>query len=677
MTTISSLGAGSGLDLNSLIDQLVEATRAPKEALLDLREAQLQAELSAYGSFKSALSTFQDSMSDLQAASDFRKTSASSSNSAIFTATTSGSVAPGSYSIEVTNLAQAHRVASEAFENTTDEVGTGEITFRFGTYDSGGNTFTANADKAIGTVTIDSSNSSLQGIRDAVNAADIGVTASIVNDGSGYRLLFKSDDSGADNSLEITVTDTTDGNNLDSSVGLSQLAYDPTATVGNGKNLTETSTAEDAEFSIDGLSMTRSSNTVSGAIEGVTLQLTGETSGTPATLTVTEDTSTIAATVTSFVNSYNTLAATLEQLSGYNDITEEGGILMGDSLVNSVSRQIRSLLTGAVTGLTGSYTSLYQLGISYQVDGTLTLDASKLSDALEDDPDAVGRVFAATGEASDSLINFAASSSDTLVGDYAVTITQLATRGSYTGATLGAFPITIDSSNDTFEIKVDGVQSDTITLTQGSYTTGAELAAQLQSRINADSNLQDSDVTVTVSFSSVGGDHFEIVSDSYGSTSKVEFTAVEGSGLGLSVATGTDGVDVAGTIGGVAASGIGRILYGADDADGMQLEVLGGSTGLRGTVSFTRGVADQLNTLLETYVGDDSLIDIRSEGINTSLDGVDEDRDDLDMQIAALEIRYRNQFAALDILLSQLQSTSSFLTTQLASLPGAYEPNSN
>jgi flagellar hook-associated protein 2 len=677
MATISSLGAGSGIDLNSLIDQLVEAASVPKTALFDLQEAQLQAELSAYGTFKSGLSSFQDALSELQTASDFRKTSASSSNSAVFTATSSGSAAPGSYSIEVTNLAQSHRVASDAFENTTDEVGTGEITFRFGTYDSGGNTFTANADKAIGTVTIDSSNSSLQGIRDAVNAADIGVTASIVNDGTGYRLLFKSDDSGEDNSLEITVSDTTDGNDLDDSVGLSQLAYDPTATAGNGKNLTETATAEDAAFSIDGLSMTRSSNSVSGAIEGVTLQLTGETSGTPATLTVTEDTSTIESNVSAFVDAYNELAATLDALAGYNDVTEEGGILMGDSLVNSVTRQIRTQLTGAVTGLSGSYTSLYQLGISFQEDGTLTLDESTLSDALEDDPDAVGRVFAATGEASDSLINFLDSSSDTLVGDYAVTVTQLATQGSYTGATLGAFPITIDSSNDTFEIKVDGVQSATITLTQGSYATGAELAAQLQSRINADSDLQDSDVSVTVSFSSVGGDHFEIVSDSYGSTSKVEFTAVEGSGLGLSVATGTDGVDVAGTIGGVAASGIGQTLYGADDADGLELQVLGGSTGSRGTISFTRGVADQLNTLLETYVGDDSLIDVRSEGINTSLEGVDEERDDLEVRVAALEARYRNQFAALDILLTQLQSTSSFLTTQLASLPGAYEPSSS
>jgi flagellar hook-associated protein 2 len=676
MATITSLGAGSGLDLNSLLDQLVEAARAPKESLLNLQEAQLQAKLSAYGSFKSGLSSFQDALSGLQAASDFRKTSASSSNSAIFTATSSGSAAPGSYSIEVSNLAQAHRVASAAFDSTTDTVGTGELTFRFGTYNSGGNTFTANAEKAIGSVTIDSSNSSLQGIRDAVNDADIGVTASIVNDGTGYRLLFKSDDSGAANSLEITVSDTTDGNNLDNA-GLSQLAYDPTATLGAGKNLTQTAEAQDAEFSIDGLSMTRSSNTVSGAIEGVTLQLTGETSGAPATLTVAQDISGIKSSVSSFVDAYNTLAATLDALAGYDSTTEQGGILMGDGLVSGATRQIHAILTSAVSGLTGSYTSLYKLGISFQRDGTLELDASTLSAALADDPAAVGRLFAATGDASDALINYVDSSSDTVVGDYAVTITQLATQGSYTGATLGSFPITIDSSNDTFEVKVNGVQSDTITLTQGSYSSGTELAAQLQSQINADTNLQDSNVSVTVSFSSVGGDHFEITSSSYGSTSKVEFTAVEGSGLGLSVAAGTDGQDVAGTIGGVAASGVGQILYGSGDASGLELEVLGGSLGSRGTISFTRGVADQLNTLLESYVGDDSLIDIRSDGIYTSLDHVDTERDKLDAHIAALEIRYRNQFAALDVLLSQLQSTSNYLTQQLASLPGAYQSSSS
>jgi flagellar hook-associated protein 2 len=674
MATISSLGVGSGLDIASIVEQLVASEAVPKETLLNAREAELQAELSAVGTFKAALSSFQDTFSSLSTATAFRQATAASSDSGVFTASASGEAIPGSYSIEVTDLAQAHKLASKAFTNTTDTVGTGDLTFRFGTYDSDLNTFTANPERTIESITIDGTNNSLEGIRDAINAADIGVSASIVNDGSGYRLMFKSDSTGADNSIEITVNDTGDGNHLNDS-GLSQLAFDPTAAgVGTGKNLTQTSAAQDASFSIDGLLMTRSTNDVTGAIEGVNLTLKGETSGTPALLTVSAITSTASNNVQAFVNAYNELETSLDQLTGYNATTDQAGALLGDSLVNGALNGIRNLITGSITGLSGQYTSLAQLGISFQADGSLELDASTLNQALEDDPDAVARVFAAVGTPTDSLVDYVSSTSDTLVGDYAVEITQLATQGSFTGAAAGGFPLTVDATNDTFEIKVDGVQSGVISLTQATYGTGAELATQLQSRINADSELKAQGVTVTVEFDT---DHFVITSDRYGSTSKVEFTAVEGSGLGLSVATGTDGVDVAGNIGGVAALGSGQQLTGTGDADGLKLEITGGALGSRGTVSFTRGMADLLDTFMETYLGDDNIIDSRTDGINTRIDSVEDDREDLALRIQQLEARYIAQFTALDLLLNQLQATSSYLTQQLANLPGAYDPSSS
>ncbi len=672
MATITSLGAGSGLDLASMVEELIAAERAPKEALLDLREAGIQAEISAYSTFKSGLSTFADAFFSLQTAATFRQISAASSDTDVFTATASGDASSGSHSIEVTDLAQSHRVASDAFTSSADTVGTGTLTFRFGTYDSGGNTFTANPEKAIEDVTIDASNNSLQGIRDAVNAADIGVTASIVNDGSGYRLIFKSDDSGADNSLEVTVSDTGDGNDLDDA-GLSQLAYDPTATAGNGKNMTQTSEAQDAAFSIDGLSMTRSSNTVTGAIEGVTLQLTGETSGTPETLTLTQDLSSITTTLEAFVDSYNTLNETLDALSGYDTTTEEAGVLLGDSLVTGATSSIRNILTSAVSGLSGQYTSLGQIGISFQLDGSLELDSDALDDALADDVDAVAKVFAAVATPTDALVSYVASSDDTVVGDYALTITQLATQGVFTAGNNST--LTVDATNDTFDLEVDGVQSGTITLTQAVYASGADLAAQIQSQINGDDDLQDSGVSVTVEY--VGGNHFEITSTRYGDASTVVMGVVEGTGLGLDTGSNVDGVNVAGTIGGDAVTGVGQTLYGTGDTDGLRLLISGGSTGARGTVSFTRGVADQLDILLATYTDTDSLIDIRSDGLYDSLDDIDDDRDRLDRQIAMIEERYRAQFAALDIMLTQLQSTSSYLTQQLASLPGAYSSSSS
>jgi flagellar hook-associated protein 2 len=258
-----------------------------------------------------------------------------------------------------------------------------------------------------------------------------------------------------------------------------------------------------------------------------------------------------------------------------------------------------------------------------------------------------------------------------VVGDYAVTVTQLATQGVFTG---GAAALTVDATNDTFELDVDGVSSGTITLTQGVYASGDDLAAQIQSQINGDDDLQSSGVSVVVSYDV---DHFVITSASYGDASKVELTTVEGTGLGLDTGSDVDGVNVAGTIGGVAATGIGQSLYGSGDTDGLKITVAGGALGSRGTLSFTRGVASQLDILIDSYTATGSLIDIRSDGLNDRLDYLDEQRERLDRRIAAIESRYQTQFAALDIMLSQLQATSSYLTQQLASLPGAYSSSSD
>jgi flagellar hook-associated protein 2 len=419
--------------------------------------------------------------------------------------------------------------------------------------------------------------------------------------------------------------------------------------------------------------MTRSSNTVTGAIEGVTLQLTGETSGTPETLTLAQDLTGITTTLQTFVDSYNTLNTTLDELSGYDASTEEAGILLGDTMVTGATSSMRNILTGAVSGLSGQYASLNQIGISFQLDGSLELDEAELAAALADDLDAVSKVFAATGTPSDSLISYVDSSDDTVVGDYAVTVTQLATRGVFTAGNNST--LTVDATNDTFDLTVDGVQSGTITLTQATYASGDDLAAQMQSQINGDDDLQDSGVSVVVEY--VGGNHFEITSASYGSASEVEMGTVEGTGLGLDTGSDVDGVDVTGTIGGVAATGIGQVLYGSGDADDLEIKVLGGALGSRGTVSFTRGVADQLDILLANYTDSGNLIDIRSDGLNDRLDSLDEEREQFERRIAAMEARYRSQFAALDIMLSQLQATSNYLTQQLASLPGAYSPSSN
>jgi flagellar hook-associated protein 2 len=224
---VSAPGIGSGLDVNGIVSQLMAAERQPL-VLLNKQEQAYNQKLSAFGQVRSALASFQTALKDLASGSKFQALGATSSNTQVLSASASGKATPASYQIEVQQLAQQHKLASSGYATSDDVVGSGTLTIQFGSYDSDSNTFTANADKAAQSITIDPANQTLAGIRDAINAANAGVTATIVNDGSaaGNRLVLTSADSGAANSLKISVADD-DGNDLNDS-GLSALAYDPT-----------------------------------------------------------------------------------------------------------------------------------------------------------------------------------------------------------------------------------------------------------------------------------------------------------------------------------------------------------------------------------------------------------------------------------------------------------------
>ncbi|ADE15426.1 flagellar hook-associated 2 domain protein [Nitrosococcus halophilus Nc 4] len=673
---ITSAGVGSGLDIESLVSQLVAAEGQPQRLRLDRREARLQTTLSAMGTLKSELANFQNAVSGLSSLSAFQGTKASVGNTSLLTASATAEAATGTYSVEVQQLAQAQKLASKTFADSHTVISTGTLSFRFGTYDGDSNTFTANPDKSAQVVTIDAAHSSLSGIRDAVNGANIGVSASIVNDGAGDRLVFTSKDMGVANSLQITVGDgdgTDPADNVDDD-GLSQLAYDPTAPgVGSGKNLTETVAAQDARLLVDGLTITRPTNTATGVIEGVTLNLKSAESGSPTTLTVASDGQAISKSVNSFVDSYNSLVESLNSLSSYNPETRERGALLGDASLRGIENRIRRLMGDAVAGLSGPYRALADIGITTQREGTLALEESKLQSAIETHPEAIARLFAVGGEASDPLVRFVEGTETTRAGEYEVNISQLATQGKYTGNATGSFPITIDADNDEFTLKVDGSELGTISLTHETYNNGSELAAALQSQINSNPKLSEAGGSVAVEFVS---DHLEMTSSRYGSASSVEIlsldpspTATTTQTLGLTVNSGNAGVDVAGTIGGQAAVGSGRFLTGSGGAEGVKLEVLGGAVGDRGSVAFSRGVAAQLNTYLEQISDSDGFLDNRIDGLNDRVADLGEQREVLDRRLVALEQRYRAQFTALDSLLGQLQTTSNFLSQQIAALP--------
>ena len=671
MASISSPGLGSGIDVNGLVTQLVAASRQPAENRLAFKEATLQAEITAFGTLKGALSSFQSTLNFLSSLSAFQDTPATSSDETYFTASADSNAVAGSYDIEISELAKSHTLVTTGFADTdTTVVGTGTLTFKFGTtdYTPGTDTytsFTPNADKATQTVTIDSTNNTLEGMRDAINNAGIGVNAGIIFDGTDHRLTISSEDSGAANSMEITVDDTGDSNHTDVN-GLSRLVFSSGAT-----NLEQTLAAQDAALKINGLDVSSDTNSISDAIAGVTLDLHKKDAAVTTTLDVAKNTSVVSNSVTNLVNSYNSLVTTISDISGYDSGASQGGILIGDSATRYVSSQLRSTLNSAFDSLGGSYRSLSEIGITTERDGTLKIDNAKLNEEISNDPGAVARIFALSGVPSDSKINYTSSTSDTVASDYAVNITQAATQGALTGSTFGyGGTITIDTNSDELSVVVDGISSGTITLTQGSYT-GAELATELQARINGDSALQAKGVTVKVAFN--GDNTFSITSENYGDGSKVEIATLDTDStadFGLSAGTGTDGLNVAGTIGGLGATGSGRFLTGSHgDAKGLKIEVSGDATGSYGTINFTRGLADQLENLVSSLLASDGAINARLDGSNDRVKDIESQREVLNTRMAALQSRYSAQFLAMDLLVSKLQGTSAFLGQQLGSIP--------
>ena len=672
---ITSSGIGSGLDIETLVTQLVAAERAPTENTLIRKSTEYQGQLSAFGALKGALSSFQSALSSLQSLSTYTERTATTSDFSSLTVSANNTAVAGSYAIEVSQLAKAHSLASGSYSATTDVVGEGTLSFRFGTTVYTGPTpgpedyasFTLNGDKAAASITIDSSNNTLSGIRDAINDADIGVNASIINDGSGFRLLFASTDTGAENSLEVSVTES-------GAAGLSAFEFNASST-----NLSQTVAAEDAAFTVNGLSVSSASNDVSSVVSGLELTLKAETSGVPVDVAVSRDSNSVKSALNGFITAYNSLIDTTNALSSYDPATQEAGLLLGDATLRGVTGRLRSEINAAVNGV-GSYNTLASIGITTDGAGKLVGDQATLDKVLEDDFDTLSALFAVQGVPGNSGVNYLGSTSETVVGDYAVVISQAASQGVNTGAAAVGFPnFDITALNDSFKIKVNDIQSADIVLTQATYADGDALAAELQSQINGDQTFKDGGISVAVTFDS-GAGTFSITSSRYGSDSTVEITEVDtdtAATLGFSVSTGTDGVDVVGTINGVSATGVGQRLTAgsSSDAEGLALLITATTTGSLGTVNFTRGLAGSIDDLLDSFLGANNILEIRLEGLQDRIDKIDEEGLALDRRMEAIEIRYRSQFGKLDALLAQLNNTSNFLETQLASLPTFFGSN--
>jgi flagellar hook-associated protein 2 len=424
-----------------------------------------------------------------------------------------GVATTGSYQIESKQLAQAHTlVANKVYGSPSDSISTGDLTINVG-------------GQFKGTIPITASNNTLEGLQGMVNNGDYGVNASIINNGGQYQMMFSSKETGA--ASQISMTGLSDFNNAD---------------------LTTTSSAQDAVMSINGLTISNSSNDFSDVIDGLNIQLKS-VSASPQSVAVASDSQKVVESVTKFVEVYNQLDTIVDDLGSYKELTPEEqdspdfdffGDLSGSSLLRDLKGQVRGSLSGAISQLTDPNT-LASVGISFDVQGQLSLDSTVLNNAVDNNLDALSRVFSKNGASSDPLINVTGSSDATQAGSYAVNVSQTAERATVSSAganpttdgrlageritdmtsvlsvdasaafsislgvaaavpvDLGTIPGTTYSSKDAFALAMDSALS-----TQGIPATFAYDSAQSRFEITANSGAGDVDISGVTGFANQG-----------------------------------------------------------------------------------------------------------------------------------------------------------------------------
>lgn len=641
MGGVSSLGAGSGMLTNDLLDDIVASQQQPVEQRLGIEQQETEAKLSAFGQFRSAVNGLKEPADALKEPDALRSFKGESSSDAVSVSVDDAEAEKGNYSVDVKQTAEAQALSTQTYaDRDSTAVGTGDLTFNVG-------------DKTE-TITLDESNNSLNGLASEINDSDMGVNASILNTGDGYQMVLNAEETGVDNAMNITA---------DGDEDLNAFNFNE-----NEKNLTENRAARDAKVDISGVEVTRSSNTIDGVIDGVTLDVNSETSGT-AEVGVSQDIEGPTEKVQALVDGFNQVQGTADELTSFDQESEEGSILTGDSTIRNTMNQLRREFSEIVPGLEdASVRSLADVGISTDFNsGQLQFDSAKFQEKLEENPDDVTALFSNQGRTSDGQTEFERSTDSTRPGEYDVNVDSVATRGSFTGDAMAGGDITIDDSNNTFSLKLNGGNEAQLTLSDGTYSK-EELLEEVRTQVDDNSTIQSGEDSLEVDLTS--NDELEFTSSEYGSGSSVEIT--EGNDtLGLTAGEGTEGTDVEGTIDGRQAEGDGQVLFLGDDqgdASGIQVRVRGGETGDRGSVSYIEGVGNNIAERIDRLDGSNGALSSREESFQNDLDGIEEEREDLNDRISSLRERLTSQFSAADERISQFQETGNYLQQQLGGL---------
>lgn len=403
---LSSLNIGSGLNSTEIIDAIVEAERAPKASIIENSETTKNLQISSLALVKSDVESFQTNIALSQGVTGISVNNTGASSSIVIT--DPGSISEFSNTLEISQLATSHTLVFGDYSTQDFDIGQGTISFAFGTWDSDGD-FTANADRTATVVTVNSTNDTLSGLRDAINDANIQISASIIETSdSTYSLVLKSRE-GADHAIQMTVTEDS------SDTGLSSFSYTSVSAS------TETIAASDATLELDGVSITRDTNTITDLIPGASLTLASTTSSAE-TISASYDTDLALLALEAVIENFNTLQSSLTSLYSRGLDGAEAGGLAGDPLIRSMISQLRNYTTTAIEGF--GDTSIYptEFGVTTNQDGTLSVDEDTFTSMYESNPDAFASIVLSRVTTGSSLVSGSMTGDSYTAGTYAFAI---------------------------------------------------------------------------------------------------------------------------------------------------------------------------------------------------------------------------------------------------------------
>ena len=560
---LAPTGMGAVLNIKEMAEAMVAGDMTHIQVRQDRKVSIVDSEISALGQLKSALSSFQTTMTNLSNMSQFYKMKYSISDPTYFSATVTDKAKAGVYQVQVQALAQSQSLSSGYFANNTTSVGSGNITIKFGTYSSDLTSFTENTDAAAVTIKIDPTSDSLTNICDAINAANSGVTANIVQDSQGSRLSLTTTKTGEAYAMQITSD-------------ITALNYDPTS---NNTALTQNMAAQNSIVTINGMTLSQSTNQLNDVFTGISLNLKKADIGQTVSLTVENNQEQLTSTLNDFVKQFNDCMLLLNTVTGvgaYDKKTKkvETGYFQGDSQVISLKNTLKKIISdfmvgGSPSGEIASIKSLADLGITFNNNvrdknkaGLLEIDKTKMDAAVAKNFSSIGALFAKTITATDPNIQISSIDTKAPAGTYNLNLSVYEPGGSVFG-TLGK-----DDANNLSIISKDGVV----------YTGSKELS--------------------TLSFS-----------------------------------------------------------------------ILGGSTGDRGQITVTDGLAAMMDTILDGYIGKKSEFETKEINLNHQRDELKRNQEKIDQRSELLLKRYMKQWGAVDVTLKKMQDTSGMLTEVLAQLP--------